>query len=129
MFKKVHHIAFAVYDLEKSIHLLKTIYGLTVDREIVITDRKMKAVLFKIGEIWLECLAPISDDSPLNVFLKNKGEGFHHIAYQIDSIKEASAQLPKDALFPVRKSNVGKWRIADINPKYSLGINSQLIEE
>ncbi len=76
MFKKVHHIAFAVYDLEKSIHLLKTMYGLTVDREIVITDRKMKAVLFKIGEIWLECLAPISDDSPLNVFLKNKGEGF-----------------------------------------------------
>lgn len=129
MFKKVHHIAFAVYDLEKSIHLLKTIYGLTVDREIVITDRKMKAVLFKIGEIWLECLAPISDDSPLNIFLKNKGEGFHHIAYQVDSIKEASTQLPKDALFPVRKSNVGEWMIADINQKYNLGMNSQLIEE
>jgi len=129
MFKKVHHIAFAVYDLEKSIHLLKTMYGLTADRQIVINDRKMKAVLFKMGEIWLEYLAPISDDSPLNVFLKNKGEGFHHIAYQVDSIKEASTQLPKDALFSVRKSNVGKWMIADIDPKYGFGINSQLIEE
>lgn len=129
MFKKVHHIAFAVYDLEKSIHLLKTMYGLTADRQIVINDRKMKAVLFKMGEIWLECLAPISDDSPLNVFLKDKGEGFHHIAYQVDSIKEASTQLPKDALFSVRKSNVGKWMIADIDPKYGFGMNSQLIEE
>jgi len=139
MFKKVHHIAFAVYDLKKNIHLLKTMYGLTVDREIVIADRKMKAVLFKIGGIWLECLAPggiwleclapISDDSPLNVFLKDKGEGFHHIAYQVDSIQEASTQLPKDALFPVRKSNVGEWVIADIDPKYGLGMNAQLIEE
>jgi len=129
MFKKVHHIAFAVYDLKKNIHLLKTMYGLTVDREIVIADRKMKAVLFKIGGIWLECLAPISDDSPLNVFLKDKGEGFHHIAYQVDSIQEASTQLPKDALFPVRKSNVGEWVIADIDPKYGLGMNAQLIDE
>ena len=129
MFKKVHHIAFAVYDLEKSIHLLKTMYGLTVDREIVITDRKMKAVLFKIGEIWLECLAPISDDSPLNVFLKNKGEGFHHIAYHVASIKEASTQLTEGALFPARKNSVGDWMIADIDPKYGLGMNSQLIEE
>jgi len=129
MFKKVHHIAFAVYDLEKSIHLLKTMYALTVDREIVITDRKMKAVLFKIGEIWLEYLAPISDDSPLNVFLKNKGEGFHHIAYQVASIKEASTQLPEGALFPARKSSVGDWMIADIDPKHGLGMNAQLIEE
>lgn len=129
MFKKVHHIAFAVYDLEKSIHLLKTMYGLTVDRQIVITDRKMKAVLFKMGEIWLEYLAPISDDSPLNVFLKNKGEGFYHIAYQIDSIQAARTQLPKGALLPSRNSNVGKWMIADIDPKYGFGMNSQLIEE
>lgn len=129
MFKKVHHIAFAVYDLEKSIQLLKAMYGLTVDREIVIADRKMKAALFKIGEIWLECLAPISDDSPLNVFLEKKGEGFHHIAYQVASIKEASTQLPKGTLFPVRKSNVGDWMIADINRKYGLGMNAQLIEE
>jgi len=129
MFKKIHHIAFAVHDLEKSVHLLKTMYGLKVDREIEITDRKMKAVLFKIGEIWLECLAPISDDSPLNVFLKNKGEGFHHIAYQVASIVETGNQLPKGALLPTRKSNVGEWMIADIKPKYSLGMNSQLIEE
>lgn len=129
MFKKVHHIAFAFYNLEKSIELLKVMYGATVDRKIVIADRKMKAALFKIGEIWLECLAPLSDDSPLNVFLKKKGEGFHHIAYQVASIKEASTQLPEGALFPARKSSVGDWMVADIDPKYGLGMNAQLIEE
>ena len=81
MFKKVHHIAIAVYDLEKKIQLLKTIYGVMVDRKIVITDRKMNTALIKIGEIWLEYLAPISGDSPLNAFLEKKGEDFHHIAY------------------------------------------------
>lgn len=129
MFKKVHHIAFAVYDLEKIIQLLKTIYGVMVDRKIVITDRKMNAALIKIGEIWLEYLAPISGDSPLNVFLEKKGEGFHHIAYQVDSIKEARTQLPKGALLPSRNSNVGEWMVADIAPKFGLGVNAQLIEE
>ena len=100
-----------------------------VNRKIVITDRKMNAALFKIGEIWLEYLAHISDDSPLKAFLEKKGEGFHHIAYQVDSIKEARTQLPKGALLLSRNSNVGEWMVADIDPKFGFGINAQLIEE
>ena len=129
MLKKVHHIAFAVYDLEKIMKVLKEMYGAIPYRTIFLKNRKMKAVLFKIGETWLEYLAPISNDSPLNVFLKKKGEGFHHIAYQVASIKEASTKLPKGALLPARKSNIGEWMIADINLKYGLGMNAQLIEE
>jgi len=91
MFKKVHHIAFAVYDLKKTMKTLKEIYGVMPYRKILLKNRKMKVALFKIGETWLEYLAPISDDSPLNDFLKKKGEGFHHIAY--DRFREVKVRF------------------------------------
>ena len=128
MLHKIHHIAFAVYDLEKTIEDFK-IYGLKPSKEIIIKDREMKAVLFKVGETWLEYLAPISKNSPLSDFLQKKGEGFHHIAYQVNKIKDVMDTLPDGALRSTRKSDVGDWSIADIDPKYCMGLKMQIIEE
>jgi len=128
MLHKIHHIAFAVYDLERIIEDFK-IYGRKPSKEIIIKDRKMKAVLFKVGETWLEYLAPISKKSPLSDFLQKKGEGFHHIAYLVDEIKDVMDTLPEGALRSSRKSDVGDWSIADIEPKYSMGLKMQIIEE
>jgi len=128
MLHKIHHIAFAVYDLEKTIEDFK-IYGLKPSKEIIIKNREMKAVLFKVGETWLEYLAPISKNSPLSDFLQKKGEGFHHIAYQVNKIKDVMDTLPDDALRSTRKSDVGDWSIADIDPKYCMGLKMQIIEE
>jgi len=129
MFKKVHHIAFAVYDLKKTIKVLKELFGVVPFRKISLKNRKMKVALFKIGDSWVEYLAPISDDSPLNIYLEKKGEGFHHIAYKVNSIEEANDQLPKGVLLPMRKSNVGEWTVADIQKEYTFGMKTQLIEE
>ena len=128
MLHKIHHIAFAVYDLEKTIEDFK-IYGLKPSKEIIIKNREMKAVLFKVGETWLEYLAPISKNSPLSDFLQKKGEGFHHIAYQVNKIKDVMDTLPDDALRSTRKSDVGDWLIADIDSKYTKGLKMQIIEE
>jgi methylmalonyl-CoA/ethylmalonyl-CoA epimerase len=128
MLHKIHHIAFAVYDLEKTIEDFK-IYGLKPSKEIIIKDREMKAVLFKVGETWLEYLAPISEKSALFNFLQKKREGFHHIAYQVNKIKNITDTLPDGALLSSRKSDVGDWFIADINPEFTMGIKMQLIEE
>ncbi|MBA7573042.1 hypothetical protein ES708_14831 [subsurface metagenome] len=128
MLNKIHHIAFAVYDLKKTIEDLK-VYGISPLKKVMIRDRKMEAALFKVGQTWLEYLTPVSEDSPLTIFLQEQGEGFHHIAYQVSCIEELRANLPEDALLSSRISNVGDWSIADIEPKYSLGINMQIIEE
>jgi methylmalonyl-CoA/ethylmalonyl-CoA epimerase len=128
MLHKIHHIAFAVYDLEKTIENFK-IYGLNPSKKIIIKNREMKAILFKVGVTWLEYLAPISKKSPLSDFLQKKGEGFHHIAYHVDKIEKFINILPKYALLSIRISDVGDWFIADISPEFTMGIKMQLIEE
>jgi len=128
LLNKIHHIAFAVYDLEKTIEYFR-IYGIEPSKKKVIKDRKMEATLFKVGSIWLEYLSPISKGSPLTDFLQKKGEGFHHIAFQTDKVKEIVNNLPKQALMPSRGSDVGDWLIIDIKPEFSMGIKMQIIEE
>ncbi|PKM86706.1 MAG: hypothetical protein CVU87_11290 [Firmicutes bacterium HGW-Firmicutes-12] len=129
MFKQVHHIGFAVYDLEKAIDLMRKVYNIEPERRIVMSDREMEAVLFKTGETYIEYLAPLSQTSSLTTYLQEKGEGFHHIAYLVDNIENAKKSMPTDAVIRERKSSVGDWEIADIDTKYALGITSQIIQK
>ena len=96
MFKQVHHLGFAIYNLEKVIGLMDEVYGLECSKRITITDRKMEAVLFKTGETWLEYLSPLSSKSPLNKHLQENGEEFHHIAYKVESIEDTKKPASRD---------------------------------
>lgn len=129
MFQQVHHIGFAVYDLDNTIALMDQTYKMKPDRIINIVDRQMKIVLFKTGKTYLEYLAPLSEQSGLFTHLKEKGEGFHHIAYLVDSIEEAIKILPPDAVLKQRQSDIGDWLIADLHAKYCHGLTSQIIQE
>jgi len=129
MFKQIHHIAFAVYNLDMLIDLMKNVYDMKPESRIEIGGRQMEAVLFKTGESYLEYLAPLSDESPLYEYLQKNGEGFHHIAYLVEDIEDSKKILPPDAIIRERKSDVGNWLIADLNSKYALGLTSQIIQK
>ena len=128
MIKELHHIGFAVRDLDTIIGLMETNYGMKVYRRIEITDRQMEAVLFKMGDAYLEYLAPTSENSPLNSFISNSGEGYHHIACLVDSIDQARKRLPKGALAETRKSDVGNWFVADFNKESASGHITQIVQ-
>jgi len=125
---KIHHIAFAVHNLEDTIEFFR-IFEIYPFKKVTIEDRNMKAVLFKIRNIWLEYLSPISKESILANFLKENGEGIHHLAFQCNKIKELAGNLPEHVLLPSRKSDVGNWSIVDIKPEFSMGVKIQMIEE
>ncbi|MGI6697047.1 MAG: hypothetical protein GX918_03140 [Clostridiales bacterium] len=129
MLKQFHHIGFAVRDLDRIISLMENTYGLKACRRINIKDRQMEAVLYRIGDAYLEYLAPTSEDSPLHGFINKKGEGFHHIACLVDSINETRDVLPKGALLESRRSDVGSWTIADFDKKFDSGFINQVIEK
>ena len=78
---------------------------------------------------WIEYLSPLSEESPFLDFLQNKGEGFHHIAYQVDSIENVIDTLPVESQVSCKNSDVGDWLVADIHPKYSMGLRMQITEE
>jgi methylmalonyl-CoA/ethylmalonyl-CoA epimerase len=129
MLKQFHHIGFVVRDLNRIIDLMEKTYGLKVDRRISIKDRQMEAVLYKLGDAYLEYLAPTSEGSPLQSFIDKNGEGFHHIACLVDSITKARDVLPEGVLLESRRSDVGSWTIADFDKEFDSVFITQIIEK
>ena len=85
---------------------------------------------FRIGDIWIILVQPTRDDSPVMDFLDEHGEGFFHIAYQVDDV-EAKAQSLSDAgiqLAGGTRHGVEGWKLQDLDMAATLGVMTQLVE-
>jgi methylmalonyl-CoA/ethylmalonyl-CoA epimerase len=87
MLKKINHIAVAVNDLEEASKFYQTVLGLTLSGVEVVTAQKTKVGFFKIGESNIELVQPAEPDSPLVKFLETKGQGIHHICFEVDDVE------------------------------------------
>ena len=90
--KKISHIGIAVKNLDEAIQFYKKL-GLEVEGFELIESQKVKVAFIPIGDIRLELLEPTSEDSTVAKFLVKKGEGIHHIAFEVDEIKAVLKKL------------------------------------
>ena len=86
MVKKIDHIAIAVKDLAKEIEVYKNIPGFEFSGTEVVEEQKVTVAFFKVGDVFIELLEPLSDDSPVSKFIEKRGGGLHHVAYEVDDI-------------------------------------------
>lgn len=93
MIQQINHIGIAVKSLEDHIPFYRDVLGLPFAGSEEVADQKVKVAMFKVGEVQIELLEPISDDSPIAKFIEKKGEGMHHIAYQTDDIDNQLTDL------------------------------------
>ena len=90
---KIEHIGIAVSDIKKSNELFSKLLGIapykseTVEREGVITS------FFKTGESKIELLEALNSESPIAKFIAKKGEGIHHIAFDVTDIRAEMKRL------------------------------------
>ena len=131
MLKKINHIAIAVNNLEEAAKFYQNVLGLTISGVEVVTAQKTKVGFFKIGESNIEMVQPSEPDSPLVKFLETKGQGIHHICFEVDDIEaEIKALLAKGATMVDQKSRPGAHnsKVAFIHPKSSNGVLIELCE-
>ncbi len=93
MVKKIDHIAIAVADLDAEIERYKNLLGFEFLGTEVVEEQKVKVAFFNVGGVYIELTSPIADDSPISKFIEKKGAGIHHVAYEVDSIVAAIAEL------------------------------------
>lgn len=86
MIKKVDHIAIVVENLEEEIKKYQKLLGLSFSGSEVVAGQKVKTALFDCGDMGIELLEPLADDSPVSNFLSKRGGGIHHIAFEVDDI-------------------------------------------
>ena len=131
MIKKISHIAIAVSDLENASKHFREIIGLKeVGREVV-EEQKTETYSFQIGESNIELVSPTSPDSPIAKFLNSKGEGIHHIAFEVDDIEAELKQLKEKGVRLIdEKPRVGAGGnlIAFCHPKSNRGVLIELVQ-
>ena len=93
MTDKINHIGIAVKNLENSIPFYRDQLGMEFEGSEEVTEQKVRVAFLKVGESRIELLEPTSPDSPVAKFLEKNGEGIHHMAYQVDNIEVALAEL------------------------------------
>ncbi len=128
MLKRVDHIGVAVHSLESVKKMYREVFDLQPVFEEEVPDQKVKVVGFKIGETNVEYLEPLAADSPISGFLNKKGEGLHHVAYNVTDIRALLHRMKQSGVRLIdeepRIGAEGKL-IAFVHPK---GMNGVLLE-
>jgi methylmalonyl-CoA/ethylmalonyl-CoA epimerase len=129
--RKIDHIGIAVSSLEAHIPFYKDVLKLEYRGTEIVADQKVRLAVFRVGEVNLELLEPTAPDSPIAGFIEKRGEGVHHLAYQVDEI-EAQIQSLKAAGIEMldQKPRAGAHgsRIAFLHPKSSGRILTELTQ-
>ena len=131
MLKKIHHVAVAVDNLDEAAKFYQDGLGLDLTGIEVVSAQKTKVGFFKIGGSNIELVQPAEPDSPLDKFLKTKGQGIHHVCFEVDDIEaEIKSLLENGATMIDEKPRPGAHnsRVAFIHPKSSSGVLIELVE-
>lgn len=132
MYEKVDHIGIAVHDLEAALKVYKGVYGLQPLKIETLEPNQVRIAFIPLGEVLIELLEPTEDGAGrIGKFLKEKGEGFHHIALRVKDIDAVLNRL-KELGVPLRDQQTRPGgddsRIAFIDPSATQNVLTELVE-
>lgn len=131
MTNKVDHIGFAVSNLEESIKFYQDVLGLELHGTEVVEEQKVKVAFLPLGDTEVELLEATEPDSPIAKFIDKKGQGFQHIAFRVDNIEEALADMKAKGIRLIDEKpryGAGGAKIAFLHPKSTNGVLIELCE-
>lgn len=132
MLEKINHIGIAVKSIEESLKFYTEKLSLENTEVIEFSEQRLKVAILRIGESVVELIEPTSSDSPIAKFLEKKGEGIHHIAFEVTDIIKKLKDLKDKGVRLIDESprqGVHGTRIAFIHPKSASGVLMELVEE
>jgi methylmalonyl-CoA/ethylmalonyl-CoA epimerase len=131
MITRLKHIGIAVNDINETLKIFEKTLGLKHEKTITLDERKLKIALLELGNAKIELLEPTDKEGTIAKFLQNRGEGIHHIAFQVTEIENLLAQLKKQGFMLIdekpRKGAEG-GKIAFIHPKSTKNVLIELCE-
>jgi len=131
LIKQIDHIAIAVNDIQEASTFFVDVLGLEVSAPQDVPEQKTRVAFVQIGEVRIEFVQPMSDDSPVAKFIAKRGQGIHHVAYETgDIIGALAAMKAKDVPLIDKEPRVGAHdaKIAFVHPKGVSGVLTELCE-
>lgn len=130
--KKIEHIGIAVKNLEDSNILFSKLFGKDHYKTEVVESEGVKTSFFKVGKNKIELLEATNEESPIAKFIEKKGEGVHHIAFDVKDINAEVKRLKKEGFVVLNdtpKKGADNKLVVFLHPKSTNGVLIELCQE
>jgi len=130
--KQVEHIGIAVADLAISTALFEKILNSPCYKTESVESEKVKTAFFKTGETKIELVQSLTTDGVISKFIEKKGEGLHHIAFEVADIRTEMKRLADEGfvlLSPEPKKGADNKMVCFLHPKGTNGVLIELCQE
>jgi methylmalonyl-CoA/ethylmalonyl-CoA epimerase len=130
--RKIEHIGIAVKNLEASNLLFEKLFGQPPYKEEEVASEGVKTSFFMNGPNKIELLEATNADSPIAKFIEKKGEGIHHIAFDVANIYTEIERLQKEGFIILNKTpkkGADNKLVAFLHPKSTNGVLIELCQE
>jgi methylmalonyl-CoA/ethylmalonyl-CoA epimerase len=131
MLSRIYHLGYAVEDIEAASHFYRENFGAEPTEPEVVEEQGIIATMFWVGESMVELVQPTGPETPVGKFLARRGEGFHHVAYQVEDLEAVLLELRKSGVEIVDEEprvGAGGTRMAFVHPKSTFGVLTELVE-
>jgi methylmalonyl-CoA/ethylmalonyl-CoA epimerase len=130
--KYVDHIGIAVKDLKVSISLFEKLLNTICDKREFVEDENVTTAFFKTSETKIELLQDESENGIIKKFIEKKGEGIHHIAFEVENIQDEIKRLKQEGfviLNEVPKKGADNKLVCFLHPKCANGVLVELCQQ
>ncbi len=127
---RIHHVAVVVREMEPALRLWRDSLGLEVDAVMPVASDRVNIAFLPVGESKIELVEPTDEATGVARYLVSRGEGVHHVCFEVPNITEALLHLEIDGIELIdsapRKGAEGP--VAFLHPKSCHGVLVELIE-
>ena len=127
---KVHHVALVVRSIEAALGLWRDMLGLELETIMDIPQDHVRIAFLGVGESKIELVEPTDDTTGVYRFLESKGEGFHHVCFEVGNLAETLMRLEIDGveLIDTAPRKGAEGPVAFLHPRSCHGVLVELIE-
>jgi len=128
MITRLDHIGVAVKSLDQVKHMAASAFKVNFPRPE--REGDFKASWLQFGNVLVEFMEPVDEDGVIGKFLKSRGEGVHHLCFEVDNIEAEVESYVVQGLTLVRPGIMGRpgWRVAFFHPKSAFGMLIELVQ-
>ena len=131
MLKKIYHLGYVVEDIEAAARFYEEHFDAALGEPEEVEEQGIVAAMFEVGESKIELVQPTRPDSPVGKFLEKRGEGFHHVAFQVEDLEGTLKELKENGVELIDEEprlGAGGTRTAFVHPKGAFGVLTELVE-
>ena len=131
MFKRLDHVGVVVHEIDAAVRTYCEQLGLTLLERVEIAEQKVVAAFLEGGNSTIELIAPTDTASGTARFLASRGEGTHHVCYEVDDIRATLATLQATGVRLIDETprQGVHGLVAFVHPKATHGVMIELLQK